>query len=152
MIDATSGVSVQTDWIEQELAESDAVWKFAVFHFPPYSSRAPYVNIQNEWVPLFDKYHVDMVFSGHFHYYMRSFPMRNHQVVNSFNEGTIYVISLGIPGREGTMPEEPYSAVRNQKGSQYQYIQIDGNRLAYKSIQASGNIIDEFTIEKAHLN
>lgn len=100
MLDATSGVHGQTEWIRQQLSESDATWKFAVFHFPPYSSREPYVNIQKEWVPLFDEFHVDMVFSGHFHYYMRSFPINNEQVVDSFDDGTVYIISLGIPGRK----------------------------------------------------
>ena len=148
MIDATSGVGTQTGWIEDKLAHTDAIWKFAVFHFPPYNWKEPYLNIQEEWVPVFDKYHVDMVFSGHFHYYMRSAPMKGGQVANSYNDGTVYVISLGIPGREGEMSEEPYAAVRDQAGWLYQYITIDENRLYYKSVNMAGKTIDEFNIEK----
>jgi len=148
MLDATTRADAQTAWIEEQLAGTTAVWKFAVFHFPPYNWKEPYLNIQKEWVPLFDKYNVDMVFSGHLHYYMRSKPMKNGEVVDSYNDGTAYIISLGIPGRQEEISEEPYAAVREQNGWLYQHIQIDGNRLSYKSLNFGGKLIDSFEIVK----
>ena len=35
--------------------------------------------IREEWVPLFDKYGVDLVVCGHEHHYERSFPIRGQQ-------------------------------------------------------------------------
>ena len=148
MLDATSSVKAQTKWIENQLANTSATWKIAVFHFPPYNWEEPYLNIQEEWIPVFDKYHVNMVFSGHIHYYMRSKPMKGGQVVDSYNNGTAYIISLGIPGRNEEIADEPYAAVREQDCWLYQHIRIDGNKLFYQSVNFDGEVIDEFEIVK----
>ncbi|MCA1759615.1 MAG: metallophosphoesterase, partial [Bacteroidales bacterium] len=148
MLDATSSVKAQTEWIEKQLSGTSATWKIAVFHFPPYNWDEPYLNIQKEWIPVFDKYHVNMVFSGHIHYYMRSKPMKGGQVVDSYNDGTAYIISLGIPGRNEEISDEPYAAVREQDCWLYQHIRIDGNKLFYQSVNFDGEVIDEFEINK----
>lgn len=148
MIDGTSPIDAQTAWIEKQLAEMQATWKIAMFHFPPYNWEEPYLNIQKAWVPLFDKYHVDMVFGGHIHYYMRSKPMKAGQVVDSYNDGTAYVISVGIPSRNQEITDEPYAAVRNQEGQLYQYVKIDGNQLSMTTVNADNKVIDSFKISK----
>jgi hypothetical protein len=148
MIDATSPIEKQTKWIEEQLANTTATWKFAIFHFPPYNFEEPYLDIQQAWVPLFDKYHVDMVFGGHIHYYMRSKPMKAGEVVDSYNDGTAYIISIGIPSRSRNIGEEPYAAVRYGEGQFYQYIKINGNDLSYTTVDAEGNVADSFHIKK----
>jgi Icc-related predicted phosphoesterase len=148
MLDATSSVEAQTDWIEDQLSNTKATWKIAVFHFPPYNWEEPYPNIQKAWIPLFDKYHVDMVFSGHIHYYMRSKPMRAGEVMDSYNDGTVYIISLGIPGRNEEIDDEPYAAVREQDCWLYQHIQIEADKLTYQSVNFDGEVIDSFDIQK----
>ena len=129
MIDATSPIDTQRVWIENQLAHTDATWKFAMFHFPPYNWEEPYFNIQKAWVPIFDKYHLDMVMSGHIHYYMRSKPMKGGKVVSSYNDGTTYLISIGIEANAREMSDEPYAVVRNNEGPLYQNIRINGNQL-----------------------
>lgn len=151
MIDATSSTEAQTEWIEQQLNNSTATWKFAMFHFPPYNFEEPYLDIQEEWVPLFDKYHVDMVFGGHIHYYMRSNPMKGGVVQSSFEEGTIYIISIGVPSRDRSIGDEPYAAVRSADGQFYQYLKIDGNRLSYSAIDSDDQVVDSFTIVKPNV-
>jgi hypothetical protein len=148
MIDATSPMEPQTPWIEKQLAESKATWKIAMFHFPPYNWEEPYINIQQAWVPLFDKYHVDMVFGGHIHYYMRSKPMKDSKVVASYNDGTAYIISIGIPNRDREMTPEPYAEVRNATGHLYEYVRIDGNRLSFQTYDSQNKLIDSFEIKK----
>lgn len=148
MIDVTAPIDAQTEWIKTQLANSNATWKFAVFHFPPYSWEEDYPEIRAKWCSLFDQYHVDMVMSGHVHYYMRSKPINNQQVVNEPSDGTIYVISVGIPSRGGDMPPESYAVARDSKGWLYQYIDINDEVMSYKAIDFEGNTIDAFTIEK----
>ncbi len=126
MIDATSPIEAQTSWIEEQLAGTKATWKIVMFHFPPYNWEEPYVNIQKAWVPLFDKYHVDMVFGGHIHYYMRSKPMNAGKVVSSYKEGTAYIISIAIPSRHQEITNEPYAETLNTDGHLYQYIKPEG--------------------------
>ncbi|MCY1723223.1 metallophosphoesterase family protein [Prolixibacteraceae bacterium Z1-6] len=148
MIDATAKDELQTAWIEDQLKNTEATWKFAFFHFPPYNWEEPYFNIQKEWIPVFDKYHVDMVFSGHIHYYMRSNPMKAGEVVDSYNNGTAYIISIGINSRSRDIGEEPYAAVRKAEGQFYQYLKIEGNELKYSAIDADNKIIDSIHIKK----
>jgi hypothetical protein len=148
MIDATSDVHAHTAWIEKKLRESKAVWKFAMFHFPPYNFEEPYPEIQEAWVPLFDRYHVDMVMGGHIHYYMRSQPMKNGKVVDSFNEGTVYAISISIPSKHENIAAEPYAIKQYGEGYFYQHMQIDGGVLKYRAYDQDGNVRDVFTITK----
>jgi 3',5'-cyclic AMP phosphodiesterase CpdA len=148
MIDATSHVDKQNAWIDEQLKNSDAMWKFAMFHFPPYNWEEPYFDIQEAWVPLFDKYHVDMVFGGHIHYYMRSKPMKGGKMVDSYKNGTAYIISIGIPQRTKDYSDEPYAEVRKMEGQFYQYLKINGNELSYVSLDSEGNVADSFNINK----
>lgn len=74
--------------------------------------------------------------------------MKAGKVVDSYNEGTAYIISLGIPGRNEDITDEPYAAVREQDCWLYQYIGIDGDQLLYRSVNNEGEIIDSFTIQK----
>ncbi|MFA5820157.1 MAG: metallophosphoesterase family protein [Bacteroidales bacterium] len=148
MIDVTSPIEVQTSWIEEQLANTDATWKFAMFHFPPYNRAEPESNIEKAWVPVFDKYHVDMVMGGHVHYYMRSKPMKGGQVVSSYNDGTAYVISIGIPTGNRQLADEPYEAARYAGGHLYQYVQINGNELKFISANSENKLIDSFIVKK----
>ena len=148
MIDATSPIDLQSDWIEKQLAGTKAKWKIAMFHFPPYNWEEPYFDIQKAWIPLFDKYHVDMVFGGHIHYYMRSKPMKEGKVVSSYKDGTAYIISVGIPNRDRNLTEEPYAEVRNAAGHLYQYVKIDGDKLYFESVNFQDKLIDQFQLNK----
>ena len=148
MIDCTSPIEIQNSWIEQQLANTDATWKIAMFHFPPYNWEEPYLNIQKAWVPIFDKYHVDMVLGGHIHYYMRSNPMKGGKIVSSYNDGTAYIISIGIEANARKMSDEPYAAARNNEGPLFQNVNINGNKLTYVSVNSENKVIDTYTIKK----
>jgi predicted phosphodiesterase len=148
MIDGTLPVKAQTAWIENQLKNSKSTWKFAMFHFPPYNFVEPYDEIMQEWCTLFDKYHVDMVMSGHMHYYLRSKPMFAGKAVEKPSDGTIYTMSISIPGKQKEWPAENYAVVRYPDGPLYQHIVIKGNKLFYQSLDPDGNIKDELVIEK----
>lgn len=148
MIDATFPLKDQTEWIDRQLAESDATWKMAVFHFPPYNAVSPYHNIISEWVPLFDKHKVDMVMGGHFHYYMRSKPLRGGEVMPSPKEGTLYLISIGTTGKNKDLEKEPYAEVQFAAEHLYQHVTVDGKSLSYKAYDFDGNVVDQFRLEK----
>lgn len=148
MIDATSDVDAHTPWIEEKLKQSKALWKFAMFHFPPYNYEEPYPELQEAWVPLFDRYHVDLVMGGHVHYYMRSRPMNAGKVVDAYDKGTVYTISISIPARHDNMTEEPYAVTQFPVGYYYQHLKIDGKKLYYTSYDQNGKERDAFVIAK----
>lgn len=148
MIDSTHPNEAQTEWIEEKLKSSNAKWKFVMFHFPPYNFEEPYLDIQEDWCGIFDTYHVDMVMSGHIHYYMRSKPINNGKVVQSFKEGTVYTVSIGTTGNHDDIGEESYAEKRYKDGQFYQHIAIENNSLKYTVYNKEGEIVDKLTIEK----
>ncbi|QDK82570.1 metallophosphoesterase family protein [Spirosoma sp. KCTC 42546] len=148
MIDATAPIEAQTAWIKQQLSQSKADWKFMFFHFPPYTFEEDYADIRKAWGPLIDQYHVDMVMSGHVHYYMRSKPTYNGKDVATPAQGTIYTISIGIPSEHEIWPDEPYAALRYKNGPFYQLMDIQGKKLTYTVYDKDGKVRDELVITK----
>lgn len=148
MIDATHEIADHTTWIEKILSTTKAKWKFVMFHFPPYNYEDPYLAIQQSWVPLFDKYHVDMVMAGHIHYYMRSHPMNNGNVVDTFDKGTVYVTSISRPDKKDNMTKEPYAVKQFAEGYYYQRVSINKQGLTFSSVDANGKMVDTFEIKK----
>jgi hypothetical protein len=80
--DQASTSGMQTGWLERTLARARADasvdWIIVQAHHPACSSWAPgsYLAIRSEWLPLFDRYQVDLVLAGHASGYERSFPCR----------------------------------------------------------------------------
>jgi hypothetical protein len=77
----------QKAWLEQELAatrNNRAIdWIVVCMHQVAISTADKFngadLGIREEWVPLFDRYNVDLVVCGHEHHYERSHPIRGHE-------------------------------------------------------------------------
>jgi len=63
----------QTRWLRRHLAASTATWKIVSLHHPPYSCGGYLSNpaVVSRWVPLFERFGVTLVLSGHDHNYQR---------------------------------------------------------------------------------
>ena len=106
----------QADWLDKVLTENPRSWKFVYFHHPLFTSYAVLdlildevelnhpPNEQNQnaaLLPIIDKHHVDIVFSGHNHYYERFSPMTGGPTpgvgvpMPSPALGTTYIITGG---------------------------------------------------------
>jgi len=69
--------ALQLHWFDSVLSSSNAKWKFVFFHHPAYSASYTHGStkeIQDNFVPLFEKYKVDACFSGHDHDLQHSRP------------------------------------------------------------------------------
>jgi hypothetical protein len=77
----------QKAWLEKELAaaraDRDIDWIVVCMHQVAISTADMFngadLGIRQEWVPLFDKYGVDLVVCGHEHHYERSHPIRGQE-------------------------------------------------------------------------
>lgn len=151
VLDSNKPAHAQTEWLEEQLATTDATWKFVVYHHPAYASKPGRDNpeIRRLWGALFDRYHVDLALQGHDHAYLRTHPLRGGEAVDSPGEGTIYIVSVS-----GTkyydQGDYDFTAKGFTEVSTYQVldIRIDGNRLTYKAYDNEGGVRDEFVIEK----
>ncbi|HLN70297.1 MAG TPA: metallophosphoesterase family protein [Streptosporangiaceae bacterium] len=78
----------QTAWLERTLAagrsDPSIDWIIVQMHQCVCSSSATGngsdLGIRQQWLPLLDRYHVDLVLNGHDHGYERSFPVRGADV------------------------------------------------------------------------
>jgi len=77
----------QKAWLEKELqasrSDNDIDWVVVCMHQVVISTAEKLngadLGVRQEWVPLFDKYGVDLVVCGHEHHYERSHPIRGQQ-------------------------------------------------------------------------
>ncbi|MGH7825710.1 MAG: metallophosphoesterase [Candidatus Binatia bacterium] len=131
-------------WLEAQLAGTGKLWKFVFFHEPPFSNhieRSGSAGVRRLWVPLFEKYNVDIVFSGHDHMYTRFKP----------RDGVAYVIE-GLGGRSLSEERPHANDVAFTDNSEYGFglIDIAGPELVFRHMTANGNVLDTFTLKKHH--
>lgn len=150
MLDVGTSHEVQAAWMEQQLAGTDATWRFAVYHFPLYYYKDDdeHEATRQRWEKVFAKYHLDLMLHGHIHYYIRTRPMKEGQAVASPAEGTIYIVSLGTTDRK-PFRQLPQNAEKYLNGGPwYQKFAISGRKLVYQAYDVNGKVCDELTIEK----
>jgi len=151
ILDSNLDPEKQAAWLEAQLANTRATWKFVTYHHPAYSSAPNRDNreVRDVWTPLFDQYHVDLALQGHDHAYLRTYPLHNQQRVESAQDGTVYIVSVSGT-KMYSQAERDTTAFGMTKVSTYQVldIQISGDRLVYRAYDIDGMLRDEFVIEK----
>ncbi len=151
VLDSNIKPETQTKWLEKVLSETKATWKFVTYHHPAYSSAPSRDNasIRKEWLPLFDKYHVDLALQGHDHAYLRTYPMKGEKKVASPKEGTVYIVSVSGTKMYAQDPRD-YTEFGMTNTATYQVldIQISGDRLVYRAYDIDGKLKDELVIQK----
>lgn len=163
MIDSNRNVdpgSEQYRWLDQALGESRAIWKFVCHHHPPYSSdENDYGDLwktnQSTWgdlrirqlVPLYEKHHVDIVWTGHIHSYERTWPVRENAAVEQ--GGTIYIVTGGGGGTlETAAPTRPFFQNNVRHGHHYCMVTLHRGVLEMKAFTIDDRLFDSLRIEK----
>ena len=146
MMDCVSSpVEDQAAWLEEQLSQSEATFKIAAFHFSPFTPHEDYQDIKGSWVPLFEKYGVDLVLTGHFHYYQRT----KAYGADLDETGTpTYIMSVGTTykNKERTTPEE--HEIVYFKNHLFPHFTVDGNRLELVTYDRNFQEIDRYVIQK----
>jgi len=133
----------QVQWLDKELAASGSDWKIAFFHHPPYSSGGTHGSatvLRDQLEPVFVKYGVNAVFTGHEHFYERIAPQK----------GVAYFISgSSAKLREGDVEASPLAAAAFDQGYAFMLVEIDGDNLSYQTISDAGKTIDAGVVKKS---
>jgi 3',5'-cyclic AMP phosphodiesterase CpdA len=142
LLDSNTIGDRQTAWLEQQLADSTATWKIAVFHHPPYTcgGHSGNLDVVDRWVPLFEQYGVQLVLSGHDHNYQR-FAARN---------GVTYVVHGG--GAAGLYspkrcPRSYPRRVRARFEHGFLYVVAGPGRLTVAAVDLNGRVTDRFSLQ-----
>ena len=143
--------SAQYNWLKNDLATSNKFWKFVFFHQPAYasdSSQRPRdtAAIISTLVPLFEQYNVDIVFSGHWHYYERMYPLKGGQVSTVAAGGVVYMVTGGggaglVSIGSGTL--NPRTAAKFQK-FHLTMVDVQGCSLTLSGVQKVSGANDTF--------
>lgn len=136
----------QAEWLDKVLAGNPNPWTILTFHHPILSTARGRDNriLRDLWQPVFDKYRVDMVLTGHDHTYGRS----NLASGTSGREGgTVYVVSVSGP-KMYSLDREPWMQRAAEDTQLYQIIRVDGKLLRYEARTARGILYDAFTLKK----
>jgi len=137
----------QYAWLENDLKNTRAVWKFAFFHHPPYSSgfHKSSLDVRDAFTPLFRKYGLDIVFNGHDHFYERTYPIGS--AFTETDNPVTYVVTGGGGAKLYDIEPNIWTATGAKK-NHFCMIELLGNRLTLSAIDTDGNTLDTLSIEK----
>jgi hypothetical protein len=127
----------QIAWFEEKLKADTSRWKVAFFHHPPYSSGGKHGSssgLREVVEPLFLKYGVNVVFTGHEHFYERIKPQK----------GIYYFISgAGGKLREGDVRNDsPLTAKAYDADMSFMLLEVAGDELHFQCINRLGETVD----------
>lgn len=138
--------SEQYEWLVRELSSGEfkeADFRFVFFHHPPYTElRGGYTGeerVRRYLVPLFEKFGVDIVFSGHTHSYERGI-----KVLEGDRE-IYYVITGGGGAPLHRVFTKDWDVIQRHI-SAYHCVVVDvkGNVLEFKAVGLGGKVLDSF--------
>ena len=144
LLDSTDFDSTQATWLENSLRASRAKWKIAAFHHPIYSSGKKHgssVGLRKKLEPIFTRYGVNVVFSGHDHIYERTLPQQGIQY---------FVTGAGGEMRRGGVDlKSNIRAASFDEDNHFMLIEVDDSQVGFQAISETGVIVDSGTIKQA---
>lgn len=129
----------QRAWLERTLAETTTTWRIVAIHHPPFSAgyQGSSLDVRAEFAPLFERYGVQLVLSGHEHDYQRS------KVIN----GVTYVVT-GAAADTRRSGREAFTAA---SASWHHFVDLNvfADHLFIRAVNQSGRVFDMVTIGAA---
>jgi len=132
----------QMAWLDEVLKSSADEWKICYFHHPLYSDGGTHgsaVELRVVLEPLFLRYGVAVVFSGHEHFYERLTPQKG---VYYFIEGA------GGQLRRGDIVRSEYKAAGFDQDQSFMLVEIAGSDLFFQTISRTGLTVDSGSIHR----
>jgi predicted phosphodiesterase len=141
-LDSTYMQDEQIKWLQKELPASDSDWKIAFFHHPLYSSGEKHgadLELRKQLEPLFLEHGVDLVLTGHEHFYERLKPQK----------GINYIISGSAAKlRRGNIGASELTAKGFDQGYTFMLMEIVGDELYFQTIDEDGKTVDSGVIRR----
>ncbi len=140
LLDSNTDITTDSDqykWLKSELANTGRDVKFTVIllHQPLFTSQKnhkPKKSLKKSLVPLFEQYKVDVVFSGHSHYYERFLHNGIYYIISGGGGAPLYHFS-------NPDPESEFFA----KKYHFCLLKPEENRLTIEAIDTDMNVIDK---------
>ena len=133
----------QVKWLEDELSRDTSEWKVCFFHHPPYSSAKKHGSdsqLRDVVEPIFVKYGVNVVLTGHDHIYERIKPQKG-----------IYYFVSGAGGklRSGDIKEtSPLTEKSYDSDMHFMLFEVAGDQMYFQAISRTGETVDSGVIPR----
>jgi len=127
----------QIEWLQSELAKDTSEWKICFFHHPPYSSGGKHGSdkqLREVVEPIFLRYGVNLVLTGHDHFYERIKPQKG-----------IYYFVSGAGGklREGDIKRNsPLTDKAFDRDLSFMLIEVADDQLYFQTLSRTGQTVD----------
>ncbi|MBN8226435.1 discoidin domain-containing protein [Corallococcus macrosporus] len=148
-------LAAQKAWAEADLAANTRPWTVAFFHHPSWSSgeHGSQLTMRRQFGPLFEKYGVDLVLTGHDHNYERSKPMFGDALASSTQRGIPYLVvgSGGATLRPFPSSQPAWTALRDNQSYGFLDVMVDGGTLTARLITSSNTVRDTLVLRKTLL-
>jgi hypothetical protein len=132
----------QLDWLIDQLEKDKNAWRIAFFHHPPFSSGGMHGSSKEVRAilhPLFVKYGVDAVFSGHDHVYERVKPQAGI---------TYFVVGAAGGVRRGDLIKgSRITAVGFDADASFMLLEFVGNEMHFQTISMARTRVDSGVIK-----
>jgi 3',5'-cyclic AMP phosphodiesterase CpdA len=127
----------QLAWLQATLQQEQAPWTIALLHHPPYSGgyHGSDLTAREQFAPLFVRYGVDLVLSGHDHDYQRSVPI----------DGVTYVVTGAAAALRPT-DRADFTAAAWSTNS-FVDLAVYADHLDLRAVDQAGRIFDQATLE-----
>jgi len=135
-LDSTQLDSKQLAWIDTSLRDAREDWKICYFHHPLYSNARRHgssVDLRVLLEPIFIKYGVNVVITGHDHVYERLTPQKG-----------IYYFVSGSAGqlRKGNIRQSDATAAFFDQDQSFMLVEIAGSDFHFQVISRTGKTVD----------
>jgi 3',5'-cyclic AMP phosphodiesterase CpdA len=142
VLDSTQMDPKQLQWLETTLRDAKEAWKICYFHHPLYSDAARHgasVDLRVVLEPLFVRYGVNVVFSGHDHVYERIKPQKG-----------IYYFVSGAAGqlRKGNMRPDEQTAAYFDQDQSFMLVEVADDDMFFSVISRTGRAVDSGVIHR----
>jgi 3',5'-cyclic AMP phosphodiesterase CpdA len=143
VLESTYPVPEQIEWLEKELKASGSDWKIAVFHHPLYSSGERHgsdLRLREVLEPLFLKYNVSVVLTGHDHFYERVKPQKDI---------AYFVVGSGGQLRKGNIDRSSgLTAGGFDTDLVFMAAEIVGDEMYINAISRRGSVVDSGVVTR----
>jgi hypothetical protein len=132
----------QLEWLDKQLAASGSEWKIMFFHHPLYSSGETHgsAELQREVLePVFVKHGVNLVLTGHEHFYERIKPQKGIQY---------FIIGNSAKLRKGDLSKSELTLYGNDREYAFMLMEIAGDELFFQTINEKGQTIDTGSVRR----
>jgi len=132
----------QLKWADEQLGSSGSDWKICFFHHPPYSSGETHGSnetLRTQLEPIFVKHGVNVVLTGHEHFYERIKPQK----------GIAYFITgSSAKLREGNITQTQLTAKGFDTGYTFMLVEIVGDDMYYQVLTDDGKTVDSVKVHR----